>query len=312
MRPVIYCIVPERLADELHDLLRGFYREERAVQVIVEQRAAERRSGEDRRHAAAEAAPKRERRRVRARSGRRVEQRRAALVPVEPLDLPEAALAHAGVLQFVERLEPSTLQQEDADTARLVARLQAGDRELFSHLYLRYFDRVYAYLRISLRDAHEAEDTTQDVFIKVLEALPSYERREVPFRAWLFRIVRNAAINRLRKSERLTLEAPEEMTRRSEGRPEMPAPDSLDWLEDHHLVAWIEQLPLAQRQVIVLRYMLELNGSEIATVLDRSPDAVRQLHQRAMRFLRQRMTQQGPSRSSERRSRPKAMTPSRH
>ena len=294
MRPVIYCIVPGSLADELHDALREFYRDDPGVQVIVEQRTTERRTGGDRRDAKAADKPEAERRQVRARGGRRIDQRRAALVPVKPPELPQVALPHVDELQFVERLEPSTLAREDADTARLVGRLQAGDREQFSRLYLRYFDRVYAYLRISLRDAHEAEDTTQDVFIRVLEALPTYERREVPFRAWLFRIVRNAAINRMRQSSRLTLETPDEMARHTETTGDMPAPDSLEWLEDHQLVAWIEQLPLAQRQVIVLRYMLELKGNEIATVLDRSPEAVRQLHQRAMRFLRQRMSQRHP------------------
>jgi RNA polymerase sigma-70 factor (ECF subfamily) len=310
MRPVIYCIVPSGLADELHDPLREFYRDDPNVQVIVEQRATDRRAGVDRREAEAAEEPKRERRQVRARSGRRIDQRRAALMPVQPPELPEVAMAHVEELQFVERLEPSTQAREDADTARLIGRLQAGDREQFSRLYLRYFDRVYAYLRISLRDAHEAEDTTQDVFIRVLEALPSYERREVPFRAWLFRIVRNAAINRMRQSSRLTLETPDEMARHTETSGDMPAADSLEWLEDHQLVAWIEQLPLAQRQVIVLRYMLELKGNEIATVLDRTPEAVRQLHQRAMRFLRQRMGQRTPGGQAapQRRSRPKTMT----
>jgi DNA-directed RNA polymerase specialized sigma24 family protein len=115
----------------------------------------------------------------------------------------------------------------------------------------------------------------------------------------------------MRQSQRLTLETPDEMARHTESAGDMPAPDSLDWLEDHQLVAWIEQLPLAQRQVIVLRYMLELKGNEIATVLDRSPEAVRQLHQRAMRFLRQRMGQRRPDGervSPTRRSRPKTMT----
>jgi DNA-binding CsgD family transcriptional regulator len=91
----------------------------------------------------------------------------------------------------------------------------------------------------------------------------------------------------------------------------MPAGESLDWLDDKRLLALIEQLPLAQRQVIVLRYMLELRAVEIATVLDRSPEAIRQLHQRAMRFLRQRLGEASPPRDQDlhvRRPRPKTMT----
>jgi RNA polymerase sigma-70 factor (ECF subfamily) len=193
-----------------------------------------------------------------------------------------------------------------------VSDLQAGDRDAFNALYLRYFDRVYAYLSIALQDAHEAEDATQDVFIRIMQALPGYERRSVPFRAWLFRIVRNDAINRIRQRRRLTPEAPEEVARLGERAAGMPAGESLDWLDDKRLLALIEQLPLAQRQVIVLRYMLELRAVEIATVLDRSPEAIRQLHQRAMRFLRQRLGESSSLSSADdvhtRRPRPKTMT----
>jgi RNA polymerase sigma-70 factor (ECF subfamily) len=291
-RLVTYCIVPPELADGLHDVLREHYRSEPSVEVLVEQRATERRGGERRARGASAAAeeqttPAEERRRIRARGGRRIAERRAVQASVEALGLPAEAEAHRERLRFVERLEPTTVEREDADTARLVARMQAGDADIFTRLYERYFDRVYAYLRLTLQDAHEAEDVTQEVFIRVLQALPKYERRSSPFRAWLFRIVRNQALDRLRQRGRLRVEPPEEMASLAE------APDGqseqLDWLDDRQLLGLIEQLPLAQRQVIVLRYMLELRSGEIGEVLERSPEAVRQLHQRAMRFLRERL-----------------------
>jgi RNA polymerase sigma-70 factor (ECF subfamily) len=310
-RSVVYCIVPEGLASELHGPLREFFAPHDDVEVVVEQRGRDRRKAMDRRARRHPLPTERERRRVRAETGRRVSQRRASVIPTEPPALPDAAEAHREELQFVERLEPSTLEQEDVDTARLVSQLQAGKADAFNGLYLRYFDRVYAYLSIALQDAHEAEDATQDVFIRVMQALPTYERRAVPFRAWLFRIVRNDAINRIRQRRRLTPEAPEEVARLGERAAEMPAGESLDWLDDKRLLALIEQLPLAQRQVIVLRYMLELRAVEIATVLDRSPEAIRQLHQRAMRFLRQRLgdsARPGEEDLHTRRQRPKTMT----
>jgi RNA polymerase sigma-70 factor, ECF subfamily len=297
-KPIIYCIVPAELAGRMHEPLREFFRDTPGVAVVVERRHADRRRAGDRRRRDDSVEPEADRRKLRARAGRRLEQRRAALAQAAAPELPPWAEAYRQRLQFVERREPTTLQREDADTARLVARIQAGDKELIGPLYLRYFDRVYAYLRVTLHDPNDVEDATQTAFMRVLEALPGYERREARFRAWLFRIVRNTAVDRLRQRQRLRPEDPDVLARRRETRG-IPAPDSTRWLEDAALLAQVERLPMAQRQVVVLRYMMEFKTAEIAEVLDRSPEAVRQLHHRALRFLRERMTQleaeeQGP------------------
>lgn len=290
VRTVRYCVLPADLAGELHDPLRAFYRDDPSVQVIVERRTGERRRIADRRaERAALDAKAMERRRVRASNGRRIGERRASLIPTTPPDLPSLAEPYRDRITFVERLEPTTLAREDMDTARLIARIQAGEQSLFDQLYMRYFDRVYAYVRLTLQDAHEAEDVTQDVFVRVLEALPRYERRGAPFRSWLFRIVRNSAITRVRQRRRLAVEPVETVIERGAAAGVMPAADSLRWLSDQELLEMIEELPLSQRQVIVLRYMMEFRATEIAEVVDRSPDAVRQLHQRAMQYLRRRV-----------------------
>jgi RNA polymerase sigma-70 factor, ECF subfamily len=301
--PMIYCVIPADLADELHEGLREFYRDESGIQVVVEQRNADRRRRGDRRSRPL-GTVERDRRALRAKSGRRVEERRAELRPTEPPALPDELEPYRDRLRFLVREEPSSLKREDADTARLVMRIQAGDKELVGPLYLRYFDRVYAYLKITLQDPHEAEDAAQAVFMRVLEALPGYERREVPFRAWLFRIVRNDAINRLRQRQRLSVESPEDVAQRGDRSTAPPGPDSIDWIGDARLLAMVERLPLGQRQVIVLRYMMDFNTVEIAELIDRSPEAVRQLHHRAMRYLRQRMDRddEGGFRRSQRKA----------
>ncbi|MDX6663650.1 MAG: hypothetical protein QOG09_1752, partial [Solirubrobacterales bacterium] len=87
-------------------------------------------------------------------------------------------------LVFCERIEVAAEAREDLLTARLVTRIQAGATSAFSELYETYFDRVYAYLRVALRDHHEAEDAAQQVFMQAMEALPRYQlRRGTPFRA---------------------------------------------------------------------------------------------------------------------------------
>jgi RNA polymerase sigma-70 factor (ECF subfamily) len=288
-RPVVYCIVPGELAAKLHKPLREFFRDDSRVQVVVERRQTERRRWGDRRRLRVAQPAGRERRRVRSERGRRVDDRRATAAPADPPELPAAALPYRNWITFVERLEPSTLEREDADTARLIARLQAGEDAVFDHLYERYFDRVYSYLAVTLGDADDIEDVSQEVFTRVLEAIPRYERRAAPFRAWLFRIVRNTAVSRLRERHRLSVESPDEIGRRQDDVNDLSQDVSERWIEDRSVVALVAELPPVQRQVIVLRYMLGMSPSEIAVVLGRSPAAVRQLQHRAMLFMRSRL-----------------------
>jgi RNA polymerase sigma-70 factor (ECF subfamily) len=298
-RVVTYCVIPRDLAARLHEPLRRHFADDPSVTVVVERRALDRRVRDDRRAEAAEVAA--ERRRVRGAGGRRAGERRAALVPVDAPGLPRRARAHRDRLVFVERIEPSAQRVEDLDTARLVAEFQAGEQDAFSSLYMRYFDRVYAYLKVVYRDAHEAEDATQQVFMKVLEALPRYERRKQPFRAWLFVVVRNHAIGEMKKLKRFEPIAPAEMSRRREPEEHEEDRQILDWITDRELLMFVERLPEAQRQVLMLRFLLDLTHTEVATVLGRNPDDVRGLQHRALAFLRERLVALGraPERSDK-------------
>jgi RNA polymerase sigma-70 factor (ECF subfamily) len=190
----------------------------------------------------------------------------------------------------------------------LVERIQAGDDEAFAVLYLRYFDRVYAYARVILNDRHGAEDIAQQVFAKAIEALPRYRAREGKlFRAWLFTIARNAAVDELERRARsrptdpTTLNHQREACEPAEGP--LPFPD---WLTDDELRLFVERLPIAQRQVLTLRYLGGFDYDEIAAILARTAVDVRSLHSRGVRFLRQRLAKVGVAETPE--ERPNAAT----
>lgn len=187
---------------------------------------------------------------------------------------------------------------EDADTARLVLRFKSGDERAFDALYERYLSRIYGYMRVALNDSYEAEDAAHEIFIKVLEAMPAYEVRETPFRVWLFKIVRNYTINHLIKASRIEVTDPDEINRLREagtvvadfGASAPPAEvELIRRLDDHELLHLIERLPLPQKQVIVLRYVLDFSINDIAQAIDRTPNAVSLLQQRAFRVLRERL-----------------------
>jgi RNA polymerase sigma-70 factor (ECF subfamily) len=290
-RPVVYCILPRELASKLRESLRLFYTSEPAIRVVVERREIDRRTRPNRRMD--DRAVGTERRLVRSKHGRRVADRRAMVVAVSQPPVPRLARRHADRLLFVERIEPTRLDAEDIDTNRIIARVQAGDGSAFGQLYLRYFDRLYSYAHVALREPYSAEDVTQQSFLRALEALPGFEiRPDSAFRAWLFRIARNETLQLMRKHGRLVLEEPERVNERLASVGE-DAASVLSWISDDELLMFVERLPLAPRQALMLYYRLGFTVEEIAVILDRTPESVRQLRSRALRFLADRLTALG-------------------
>src|SRR4051812_32913450 len=85
-----------------------------------------------------------------------------------------------------------------------VAAAQEGDVDAFRYLYVRYADDVYRYVRRIVRDPHEAEDVSQQVFVNLMTGINKYEQRgDAPFLAWVLRVARNVAVDHLRRLREL-------------------------------------------------------------------------------------------------------------
>jgi RNA polymerase sigma-70 factor (ECF subfamily) len=162
-------------------------------------------------------------------------------------------------------------------TQQAVARAKAGDSEGLHFLYVRYADDVLRYVASFVRDHHDAEDITQNVFAKLMTAIKKYEQREVPFDAWILRVARNASLDHLRAKRAIPTE---EVRVTDTGR----AQTSLD--RGQALREALEQLPDDQREVLVLRHIIGLSPVEIAGTLDKSESSVHGLHHRGRRTLR--------------------------
>ena len=160
--------------------------------------------------------------------------------------------------------------------SRAVKRAQEGDREAIGFLYARYSDDVYGYVRSIVKDHYEAEDVTQQVFAKLARVIGSYEEREVPFFAWMLRVARNAALDNIRQ-RRLV---PVEDVRRRDSGSDVRASERVNDLKDA-----LATLPLAQREVLVLRHLAGLTPTEIATRTGKSEGSIHGLHHRGRRAL---------------------------
>ena len=178
------------------------------------------------------------------------------------------------------RASPAVTNDRDPAIARAVAQANSGDMEAIRFLYLRYKDNVYGYVQSIVRDAHEAEDVTQTVFVKLISAIEKYEPRQVPFTAWILRVARNVAIDSLRQRRLVPCEDVIE----SSGPADDSSHDRRRGLEQA-----LETLPEDHRDVVVLRHLVGLSPGEIADRMGRTESSIHGLHHRARLALRREL-----------------------
>jgi RNA polymerase sigma-70 factor (ECF subfamily) len=184
--------------------------------------------------------------------------------------------------------------REDAQTRLLVLRIQRGEGD-FAELYMRYFDRIYSYLRASLGHGADAEDVAQQVFANAFGALDGFDVDGASsFRGWLFVIARNQLLKFVRGRGRVRVLAPDELVGRIDR--EGSAPDPAERVSRWALEAALARLPERQRQALVLRFTGDLRPAEIAQVLEITEDAVKKAQRRGLDSLERHYAEPGAPR----------------
>jgi RNA polymerase sigma-70 factor, ECF subfamily len=175
---------------------------------------------------------------------------------------------------------------DDEAVERLVAAAKAGDPEAFGSLFDAYYGPVYRYVASRVGRPSDAEDLAQLVFVKVLESLPRYEQRGVPFGGWLFRLARNVVIDHVRtRREHVTLDVIVEKSSGDQG------PDELAVLrqEMDSIAHALRRLTPEQREAVELRFFAGLSAKEAAEAMGRQEGTVRGLQFRAIAALRREL-----------------------
>jgi RNA polymerase sigma-70 factor (ECF subfamily) len=175
---------------------------------------------------------------------------------------------------------------DDAAIERLVAEARAGDAWAFGLLFDHYHLPVYRYVVSRVHRPADAEDLTQLVFVKALEALPRYESRGIPFGGWLFRLARNTVIDHVRtRHEHADLDAAAGHAGSAAGPDEVTvARLELDEVSDA-----LASLTDEQRESIELRFFAGLSAREAAEVMGKQEGTVRGLQFRAIAALRRQL-----------------------
>jgi RNA polymerase sigma-70 factor (ECF subfamily) len=186
----------------------------------------------------------------------------------------------------------STVTAAVADDERvviaLVDRSRDGDADAFGLLYDRFQPEIVRYLTHRTRDADVAEDLAQQVFLKAWQAIPRYQHRGRPFRAWLYRMAHNQMVDHFR-ARRPTVDVDEIDI------PEDPEAEDFVLMQELRagMHTALDRLSEDHRQVLVLGFLMEKSGREIADIMGRKEVTVRGLQMRALQALRKEVDAMG-------------------
>jgi RNA polymerase sigma-70 factor (ECF subfamily) len=168
------------------------------------------------------------------------------------------------------------------DDAELVTRLKRYEDQAVSFVVTQYGTALHRYITALVGDPHQAEDIVSETYVRMLERIGEYTYTGAPFRAWLYRIAHNLAINTVTRTRTTANEAVLAQREAPDGDPAI----DLERREEHAAVRdALTQLTEEQQQVLLLRFVAEQPIAEVARQLQRSEGSIKQLQLRALRSL---------------------------
>jgi RNA polymerase sigma-70 factor, ECF subfamily len=183
--------------------------------------------------------------------------------------------------------------RQTAAEAELVAAACRGDERALEALYRSHHDTIYRYVWLRVGEQAAAEDVTAQVFLAMVDGLPRYRHKDRPFLAWLYGIARNQVAAFYRESSRRNGGCPDAAVgaaRQEEPvAPFVPEADLEQREKRKRLDLALRALPEPQREVVLLRSLLDLSVTQTAELTGKSEGAVKQLHRRALASLRDRL-----------------------
>jgi len=205
--------------------------------------------------------------------------------------------------------EEARLQAEENMSAKiqeatldrvLVDRFKNGDAAAFNEMVERYWGRIYAMVHQLLRNPEDAEEVTQDAFIRAHRGLVNF-RGEAAFSTWLYQIATNLARNRYwywwrrKRDKSVSFDAPvgadTNLTLAEVIPAEQDSPDDLTVTQElvDRVAAGMEKLNAKHREILILRNVKNLSYEEIAVILHLSIGTVKSRIARARDRLREKI-----------------------
>jgi RNA polymerase sigma-70 factor (ECF subfamily) len=177
---------------------------------------------------------------------------------------------------------------QDSEEGELIEIAKGGEADAFGELYRRYAKIVFRFIYANLNDRFDAEDLTEEVFLRAWRSLSNYRQKGVPFLAYLFKIARNVLIDFYRRAGRSGGHMSIEDKQITDFNPD-PGETAILNIEHQEIRNTLTELREDYRTVLVLRFLSGLSPEETGAVMGRTPGAVRILQHRALSALRSRL-----------------------
>lgn len=179
------------------------------------------------------------------------------------------------------------------DDSALLRRAQLGDSVALEEVCRREWRPVYDLLYRNLGNQAEAQDLTQEVFLRALRSLERYQISDTPLHSWLVTI----ALNLLRDRWRRRVTPSAGLDSIAELATHEPGPEhlALAALDREAIQAALDTLPEDYRRVIHLRVVEARPAQEVGEIMGRQADAIRQLQRRALSALRAALREEAPA-----------------
>ena len=171
--------------------------------------------------------------------------------------------------------------------SELVQRAMRKDAAAFGQLYELHLDSIYRYIYYRVGNTAEAEDLTEQVFLKAWEHIGAYDDRGLPFTAWLYRMAHNQVID-YRRTRKVAEPLSELLVEKTAG-PQETVERRMEMAE---VGAALRQLSPDQQQIIILRFVQGCTHAEAAAIMGKSEGALRALQCRALTSLHEALRKQ--------------------
>jgi len=180
--------------------------------------------------------------------------------------------------------------QKEKEIDALVIRSQGGDSAAFAEIYDIFVQKVYRYIFFKINNDDDALDLTESVFLKVWQSIRSYKKGKYNFSAWLFRIAHNLVVDHYRLHK---VHAPLDYNLEDKKQHSDPRNAVEQSIGRDNLRSALLRLKDSYRQILVLRYINELENEEIARIMKKSEGSLRVLKHRALHDLKRVFKEMG-------------------